>query len=286
MANNENLLKNAADLGLGVGQAAANILNGGQLGAGYNTSNLDAATPLTFSPTVLVVLQTPKMYAGSKSDTIFGKTLKSLIETHAKQVTGIDFGYTLEVADQPFGHDGQNIQVPTQTKRSPVNPSFVFHELKGNLVWNLFNRWILDIQDADTNGSFQRFDNPNLEFVSSAYAMSMLAIQYDPTMQPDKIIDAAFYTNMFPTDPGGQIGFERTIGQTQVKERTVTFSGIVLHNKTTRKLGVKIAGELSLAKAQYDNAVITPKIVNTSLAESGLAGEVKTILDNTPDTVE
>lgn len=276
---NENLLQNAEALGLGVGQTAANILAGGQLGAGFNTQNLDAATPLTFSPTVLLVLQTPQMYVKSDKDMAFGKVIKALMETHAKQVTGIDFGYTLEVTDQPFGHDGQNIQVPTQTKRSAVTPSFVFHELKGNLVWNLFNRWVRDIQDPDTNASMARINDGTLEFVSSAYSMTMIAIQFDPTMNPDKIIDAAVYTNMFPTDPGGQIGFERTIGQTQIKERTVTFSAIVLHNDTTRELGKTLASNLNIGAYAYDKVVTTPSDVTANLKASGLQAEIDRILN-------
>lgn len=282
MASNESTLQNATTLGFGVDQIAANIVKGGQLGAGFNTLNLDAATPLTFSPTVLVVLQTPEMYSNDKDKVDVGKTLKALIETHSKQVTGIDFGYTLEVADQPFGHDGQNIQVPTQTKRSAVNPSFVFHELRGNLIWNLFNRWVRDIQDPDTNASMARLnvsDTP-LEFVSSAYSMTMIAIQFDPTMINKRIIDAAIYTNMFPTDPGGQIGFERTIGQTKVMERTVTFSAIVLHNDYTRKLGAQLAESMKIGQYAYDDAKVTPNSLADGLDQSGLATEIDAILNS------
>lgn len=274
-------MENAVQLGLGVGQRAANILKGGQLGAGFNTRNLDAATPLTFNPTVIVVLQTPTMYNANSDNSKVGKTVKALMETHAKQVTGIDFGYTLEVADQPFGHDGQNIQVPTQTKRSAVNPSFVFHELKGNLVWNLFNRWVKDIQDPDTNASMARLNTPNgLDYVSSAYSMTCMAIQFDPTQHANHIIDAAIYTNMFPTDPGGQIGFERTIGQTKVMERTVTFSAIVLHNDFTRTLGKAIATEMNINKYAYDNVLVTPNDLANGLKNSGLQQEISEILNS------
>jgi len=282
---NESLLTNAAALGAGAVQTAAAMLKGGQLGAGFNTRNLDASTPLTFTPTVLVVLQIPTMYVNRNEDSDFGKTLKALIETHAKQVTGIDFGYTLEVADQPFGHDGQNIQVPTQTKRSAVNPSFVFHELKGNLVWNLFNRWVRDIQDPDTNASMARLNNgaEPLEFVSSTYSMTMLALQFDPTMHQKRIIDAAVYTNMFPTDPGGQIGFERTIGTTNVRERTVTFSAIVLHNDKTREVGQKVAESLQIGQYAYDNVAVTPDTVSSNLANTGLSDEISKILNQESD---
>jgi len=189
--SSNSILTSAANLGLGGGAGSdqdrlANIMNGGQLGVGFNLANLDAATPLIFTPTVLVVMSTPTMYSVGASKTFnkenaFQKMLKALIETHAKSVTGIDFGYTLETAEQPIGHDGQNIQVPTKSKRSPVAPSFVFPEVPGNLVWNMFNQWVFDIQHPDTNASFQRMDTDDLDYLSSAYSMTMMAIQFDPT---------------------------------------------------------------------------------------------------------
>lgn len=272
--SNESLIQSAEALGLGVGQKAANMINGSQLGVGLRPATLDAATPLVFPPAVLVVLQTPSMY---KDNPEISQALKSLIESHAKSVTGIDFGYTLETQEQPVGHDGQFMQVPTKSKRSAVSPSFVFSEVTGNLVWNIFRQWLFDIQDPDTNASMSRFEVPDT-FMSSAYSMTMMAIQFDPTMRPENIIDAAFYSNMFPTDPGGQLGLERQPTQSNVKERTVQFTGHVQHNYTTRELGIKIATELQLAKVNYNKVQPGVTDVNTALKESGLAQEVSSLL--------
>ena len=137
--SNENIITDAVGLGLGENQIAANMIKGSQLGVGLQAKNLDAATPLVFNPAVLVVLQVPTMY---NRDEKTGQMIKQLIESHAKSVTGIDFGYTLETQEQPVGHDGQNMQVPTKAKRSAVTPSFVFPEVTGNLVWNLFRQWL------------------------------------------------------------------------------------------------------------------------------------------------
>lgn len=274
--SNENIIQNAVGLGLGDEQRAANMIKGSQLGVGLQAATLDAATPLVFNPTVLVVMQVPTMY--NKSPEV-GQMIKQLIESHAKSVTGIDFGYTLETQEQPVGHDGQQMQVPTKSKRSAVTPSFVFPEVTGNLVWNLFRQWMVDIQDPDTNASMARFEDQDITFMSSAYAMSMLAIQFDPTMKPENIIDAAFYTNMFPTDPGGQLGLERQISQSKAMERTVTFTGHVQHNRATRELGIKIATELKLAKINYYTAARTPiDAVDEGIVDTGLQAEAETLL--------
>jgi hypothetical protein len=271
---NENLIANATKLGLGEGQAAANMLVGSQLGVGLRAKNLDAATPLVFPPAQIVVLQTPTMYANEHET---AQMIKTLLETHAKAVTGIDFGYTLETSGQVVGHDGQEMHVPTKAKRSAVNPSFTFHEVSGNLIWNLFTQWLRDIQDPDTNASMTRLQTQD-PYMMSTYALSMVVIQFDPSNDPDKIVDAAFYTNMFPTDPGGPIGFERTIGTSKVMERVVNFTGIVQHNRTTRLLGVKIAKQLMLAKISYEKAATGSSEVNTMLADSGLQKQVNEML--------
>lgn len=276
--SNENIITDAVGLGLGDNQIAANMIKGTQLGVGLQARNLDAATPLVFNPAVIVVLQVPTMY---NRDPKTGQMIKQLIESHAKSVTGIDFGYTLETQEQPVGHDGQNMQVPTKAKRSPVTPSFVFPEVTGNLVWNLFRQWLVDIQDPDTNASMARFEDQDITFMSSAYAMSMIAIQFDPTMKPSNIIDAAFYTNMFPTDPGGQLGIERQISTSKAMERTVTFTGHVQHNRATRELGIKIATELNLAKIQYyTQAGTSLSAVDEGIADTGLKAEADSLLNS------
>lgn len=224
---------------------------GTQLGVGFNAANLDAATPLPFSPTFLTVIHLPTMYDDNEE---FGKMLKSVIEGCPKQVNGIDFGYTLETQKTPAGNDGQEMSVPTKTKRAAVNPSFVFQEVTGNLIWNIFRQWMFDINDPDTNASMAHIKGGAQNFVSSAYSMTMLAIQFDPSMRPDQIIDAAMYTNMFPTATDN-IGFERQIATTNLKERTIQFEAIVRHNAYVRNLAVQVATDLQLAKADYRYAV-------------------------------
>ncbi len=237
--------------GVGANTLIADPRKGAQLGVGYNATNIDAATPLPFSPVFFVVLHLPTMYDNDKE---FGKMLKTIIEGCPKQISGIDFGYTLEVGKTFDGHDSQERAVPLKTKRSAVNPSMVFQELTGNIIWNSFRKWIFDMNDPDTYTAMAHVNGGPQNFVSSAYSMTCMAIQFDPTMEPDQIIDAAIYANMFPTQTDN-IGFERNIGQTVVKERTIQFEAVVRHNAYVRSLAVQVAKELQLAKADYRYAV-------------------------------
>lgn len=292
MANEKDLLTQAsylaqegADDEQGT-KGVANILKGGQLGGGFDARYLDEATPLALTPAVPVVIHTPTMYDDKKQ---IGRMIKQIIETQAKTITGIDFGYTLETEDGPAFHDGQVFAIPTKATRTAVTPSFTFNELTGNLVWELFSMWVKDIQDPDTNAAMQHAANtesiPENAFVMSSYSMSMMVLQFDQTMLPQNLIAAAFYTNMFPTDPGGTLGLERTVATTNVPERTVEMTGIVQHNETIRKLGVELAEKLQLRKVQFSvgSANIDQRSQNPTPSEyegsalegSGLSQEAK-----------
>jgi hypothetical protein len=219
---------------------------------GINPPMLDVATPCTFTPAVIVVTSIPAMYTDrGGTPTAMGVLIKNLLESHAKAVSGIDFGYTLGTDTGALaGHDSQQFAVPTKTTRAAVNPSFTFTELSGNLIWNCFKRWIWDIQHPDTNASMAQVNFPGA-YSMSAYAASFMVIQFDPTMRPDRIIDAAHYCNVWPTETG-TIGFERTIGTVKPLERSISFTGIVQHNAQTKAIGMAIAEKLKLHVHNYD----------------------------------
>lgn len=263
------LLKDPVGTALGAvpGTLVANIIDGAQLGTGLNARMLDAATPAVFTPTVFVVMQTPWIYDTNQD---MRNMIKTLIEAHAKSITGVDFGYTVDTEDGPVGHDGQTFDVPTKTKRSKPSPSITFNELTGNLVWRVFEKWIKDIQHPDTNISTSIRNEPRM---ASTYSMSMIGIQFDPTGLPNNILGAAFYTNMYPTDIG-QFGFERNVGTARTMERSIQFSAMVMHNQYTEALGREIASGLRLASLDFSNRLTKYNIVDPMLINTGLEREV------------
>ena len=245
---------NGLSVGSGVKQEGMtpNFNGNFNLGMGINAPMLDVATPCTFTPAVIVVTSIPAMYMNGSRPTAMGILTKNLLETHAKAVSGIDFGYTLGTDTGALaGHDSQQFAVPTKTTRAAVNPSFTFTELSGNLIWNWAKRWIWDIQHPDTNASMAQVNFPGA-WTMSAYAASFMVIQFDPTMRPERIIDAAHFCNVFPTETG-TIGFERTIGTVKPLERSINFTGIVQHNAQTKAIGIEIAKKLKLHIHNYDN---------------------------------
>lgn len=260
---NDAILTQVTSLGVSPNSLVANLARSGQLGTGIRFTKLDGATPAVFNPVVGIVLSVPSMWDRWPK---LQEMLKALMETHAKSITGIDFSYSLETQDTPVGHDGQTMKVPTRTTRSAVNPSATFQEYPGLPVTNLFRTWMFDINHPDTNASIlpaNVSDTADIPaWYMSAYSMSMLFIQYDPSGLPDRIYDAYVITNMFPTDIG-DMGFERSIGTTKLVEHSVNFAGIVQHNENTKELGYRVAQMLQLHKVNYNFAL------------PGLAGSVE-----------
>jgi hypothetical protein len=207
----------------------------------------------------------------------FARMLKTIMETHATSVTGIELQYSVETATSVVGHDGQTIKVPTQVKRTEVNPTFTFPEVTGNLIWEVFNRWAFDLGDPDTNAFAASQATPNT-FVSSAYSLSMAAIQFDASMLPQNIIGGAFYSNMFPTDPAGGFGLERTIGTSKTPERSVAFTGHIRHNWQTRQLLVQLATDLGLGRMRYTGGQAQAAPFADIMKGAGITNELDLLL--------
>ena len=271
------LLEKVVGLGSHLQGTVANVSRSGQNGTGVRITKLDGATPLVFNPVIPVVLTVPTMW---NKFTQKQEILRALMETHARNITGIDFSYTLETSQVQIGHDGQQMDAPTKTTRSQVNPSATFTEYTGNIIYKFFQDWMFDIQHPDTNSSalpaMGVMDEKMPGWTMSAYSMSMLFIQPDPTGLPDRIIDAFVICNMFPKDIG-EIGFQRQLGTTETKERSINFTGIVQHNNNTKELGIRVMKMLGLHRINYSNALpgLTGSVnPNTAIQEDlkGLEG--------------
>lgn len=253
MARHANNFDNAGSLGLGNGSGLiSNLEVAGQLGYGIKAGALDGATPLVLPPAVIYVTHTPEMWEVRDTDKALARVMKSMFETHAKSVTGIDIGYTLESGQQPVGHDGQQMDAPTVSKRNAVQPNFTFGEITGNLCFRIIETWIWDICDPDTQISLSRVPTANLmPFTMSAYSASFVAIQYDQTMDTSRILGAIYITNVYPTGTN-EFGIKREIGQASTQDRSISFTGIGLTGENIMNLARSVAARIAY---RYDHTI-------------------------------
>jgi hypothetical protein len=275
--NDALLFNQAATIGGSTFGAYANIAEGAQNGLGPHILKMDAASPLIFNNAIIVMLSGPGMW-NQYPEAL--QALKAIWERHARSWSGIDFGYTLDFHDQNNSNDGQQLSMPTSSKRTPVNPQMTSPELAGNLVWNLHYKWICDIQNPDTQASqlsSQFGDDEVPQWILSTISASILIIQPDPTMIPDRIIDAAVITNMMPTETGN-IGWKKDIGSSgESPERQITYKGLIQHNQNTRELGRLVMRAQQMHKPDWTRAT-TFAGVDSSLSQLGLEKEVQDAL--------
>ncbi len=248
------LISNAGQIAATPADTIADLAYGAQLGFGPNLPQIDGSTPLIFAPVVPIVTHIPTFFTGIANAP---EVLKALIERHAKDITGIDFGYQLEGSPTPVGQDGQELYMPTNSKRTPVTPTFTWNEINGNLVWNVIRSWIQMIKDPDTQASLLTALNTDVTmspFLMSFFTMDILWIQFDMTFRPENIIDAWFTTNMWPQETG-LFGAKRTIGHSEMQDRQIQFYGLLQHNANTKVAGQMVADALGMHKTNYNLAV-------------------------------
>jgi hypothetical protein len=271
------LFNQAASLGGTPFGPIANIDEGAQNGIGPHILKMDAATPLIMNNCIIVLLSTPGFMDGN---VLAQRTLKALWERHAKSWSGIDFGYTLDFHEQQNSNDGQQLPMPTTSKRTAVSPQVTLPEISGNLCWNFHYWWISNIQNPDTQVSqlsAMLDDGTMPQWLISTLSASMIVIQPDPTGLPERIIDAAVYTAMMPTETGN-IGFKKEIGGNgESPERQITYKALVQHNQNTRELGKLIMQAQQLHKPDFTRA-LTFNGVDTALSGMGLSKEVNEAL--------
>lgn len=256
---------NSGNAGTFPGSTKLNVSNmvvGGQLGYSIKPGYLDAATPLVLAPAVLYVCHTPFMWDHmGEAGQILAQMVKALMETHAKSVSGIDIGYTMQYQQTIVGKDGQNLDAPTVLQRTNVNPSFTWSEVTGNVVFGVNQAWLWDMCDPDTQIAFSRVgeaDIDQLPYTFSSYSASFIAIQYDMRMNTAGILDAIYITNVCPQGTN-EYGIKREIGQATVPERSITYTGLALHNAGVYTLAQTISNSIkyrSKVGATWGNSTI------------------------------
>ena len=261
----------------------------GQLGYGIKPGALDGATPLVLPPAIIYVTQTPAMWSVSDEGQVLARVVKAMFETHARSVTGIEIGYTLESGQGTVGHDGQQMDAPTVSKRAAVNPSITYGEITGNLVFRVHQTWIWDMADPDTQISLARIPEAEMmPFTMSTYSLSFIALQFDQTYTANRLLGAIYITNVYPQGTG-DFGIKREIGTANVQERPITYTGLAIENEYIFNLGKSIARDLAMHyKENYYNpgdpysehtGVNTPNDVdnyihqNTTANPDGATGE-------------
>lgn len=277
--NTDSLIREAGRIAGEESATIANLASGAQLGLGAHLTNLDAATPLTLNPIIPIVTSVPTMFENIPHAE---DTLKALIERHPKSISGIDFEYQLEGSPTPVGHDGQQLNMPTNARRTQVTPQFTWQEVTGNLIWNFFKMWISMTRDANTQASSLAALDDTAELLPqlvSSFSMDVIFIQFDSTMRPENIIDAFICTGMWPQQTG-MAGWQRTVGEVTMPERSISFNAVLQHTERTRQAGRAIAEVLGLHRVNFNQIAPVANQIASRLTDKGIQQEAAEVIND------
>lgn len=256
-----------------------NTLNSGQLGMGRHLATLDGATPLYNSNAYAVVLSLPNILGDAG-----GKILKSLVERHAKTIDGIESSVSLDAVEGFTFQDGQPLEIPGKATVNSISPSITFPEYSGRPVrsfWKMYSELLVNPHTQHSSiGSYlpsEQIDSQG-PLVISNYSFSMLMIQYDWTMLPENITDAAMVINMWPKEVPA-VSFKRDMSSgAEQQEVSIPFSGIIINNAQTRNLAIKLAEQMSAHSINFgyeDLGISADDITRVTSAENGIMKEAR-----------
>ena len=260
----------------------ANIVHAGQLGVASDLRKIDACTPLALPSIIPVVIHIPNMF---KKIQFMPELLKEIIERHAKSITGLEFGYTLEDGEGFTFKDSQPANIPTRTTVSPITPAFTFPDYNGQIIRNFFNNWIEMIIHHETQFSklSSYLNTEEIDpFVYSWFCMDILWIQFDITWLPQNIVDSFMTINMYPRTPGN-FTYKRDVNAAyDIPEVSVEFNSVLKRNENTKLLGIETAKMLQMHKTNFNFAQLAidddwDKNVEIT---SGIKGEMDNILQD------
>lgn len=279
-SDSTNFINQAMSTGLASNNASIANLNaaGGQYGVGPIFSTLSASSPMVFPRSVIVVTETPRMY---NNNLAFAYFLKTMMETLARQVSGIDLSLQLDTHGVEMGRDGQQIEMPTKTKRQQVSPQFTYTEYIGNPIWNAHYKWMTDIQDPDTDAiGLKNYIDRGEQFDFRLFGLTMFVMQPDMTFQTSRLLNSWIITNVWPKT-FGDFGAKVEMTGTQVMERSVNYSGYIIHNNDTIAVGQRLWNSMNLETVNFRKLATGLGDVNKQIQNSGLYRDIQDIIGAT-----
>lgn len=274
------LLNNAGRLASQDDGVVGNMAAGTQYGYVAHVANLDASTPLVLRPMTFVVTNVPGQFKYMPG---FPEFTKLFFEELCYNVEGITLQYRNEGHQAHAMADGQSPTVVSDTKRTPVTPTFTTHEYTGNVCWNFIKEWLCANKDPDTQAASLAGIVDSSEYIPpptySTFSADLAGIQYDVTMRPQNIIDGIQLTAVHPEDTG-DADFRKDLGQSTMPERQFTFHAYLQHNTNTAAAARLLAQTLALHKVNANFAPPIATDIESLIQNQGVQKEAADAISN------
>lgn len=199
---------------------------------------------------VFLLIEAPVGFRYLPDPQFWVSSLKSLLETHAKSITGYAAGLEVDFVENSVSGGGEMQQDPTNVTRARTSPSFTFVEKYGRPIATFLYEWITNLV-ADPDSKV-----PNIATLAGATPTDLLADMYTATglfYEPDPtnttVLKAWLTTNMMPKTTGDITGKRELSSAMESGEMTIEFTGM-----STSSLGVRLFAQALLDSINFTNA--------------------------------
>ncbi len=176
---------------------------------------------------VCLLVEPPKMFSVMPNSQKWIASLKSLFETHARNIDGMNAGLKVDTDEHAVGGAGEMHQEFTNVTRERSQPKFQFIEKYGRPIQTLLDYWIrYGIMDPETKHALLgTMGRPEVkDMLADWFTATCLFYVTDPL---HKTIDKAWLTtNMAPLGTGEIVGKRDLTSSKTILTLDVEFSGI------------------------------------------------------------
>lgn len=195
------------------------------------------------------LIEYPRGFNHLPNPEIWIGTLKSLVETQALTIEGLNGKVNVSYTENAIGSSGEMQEDFTQVTRERSTPSFTWVERQGRPIHLFFNGWIFylighpDTQTPMINSLPQNADK-YFDFLPDFNSMSVLFVEPDPFQR--RVVEAWLCVNMMPKTSGDLSGKRDLASAMSDRKVTIDFTAM-----TMMSLGVNQFGQWLLNQLNY-----------------------------------
>ena len=225
---------------------------GGQMGYSIRPSEYVSNTAYVRRNVIPILIEAPKGFTVMPNGLALTSTLKSLMELHSKNITGLNDTLSVEFAEDAFGGAGEMQETLTNVTRERSTVSHTFTEKYGKATSSFFYTWIRGLlMDPNTKvplytqteaGANNAITHTQLPDFTGA---TMLYIEPDPTHC--HVVAAYLVTNMMPKSSGERTSERDLTSGGDLVEVSIEFTGITQVGSAVTKLAQSILSSIGFA---------------------------------------
>ncbi len=224
-----------------------NLKHGGQHGLQPDLTTYVNNTPYVSKPMIAKLIEAPRGFRLLQEPDRWFETLKSLVEEHPKQISGIQFGLQTNWGESAVGGGGEQQEALTNVTQQRTQPVFTYDEKYNMSIHRFYNAWIRWLL-ADPNTKWPAIVSRNnsalTDLLPDFTGATILFFEPDPTFT--KINKAVLTTNMHPKLDGNVEMTKDLTADGQMLELPIEFTGLSQPNTLgVRELAQRYLDEMN-----------------------------------------